>query len=122
MTFGARLKRARNSKRLTQHEVSKLLGLNFTTISKYENDKSQPDNDTLMKICQLYDVSLDWLVLGEIKPISDEPYEKPMVYIDGEMEELTADEARHLKDSLEMFRLLKEKRAKYESGNSKMKR
>lgn len=122
MTFGARLKKARNSKRMTQHEVAKILGLNFTTISKYENDKSQPDNDTLQKISQLYDVSLDWLLLGELKPVSDEPYGKAKVYIDGQMEELTPDEANHLKDSLEMFRLLKEKRAKYDSGNGKAKR
>jgi transcriptional regulator with XRE-family HTH domain len=122
MTFGTRLKKARNNKRMTQHEVAKLLGLNFTTISKYENDKSQPDNDTLLKISQLYDVSLDWLLLGELKPVSDEPYGKAKVYIDGEIEVLTPEEARYLKDSLEMFRLLKEKREKYESGNGKAKR
>ncbi|MFK7693814.1 helix-turn-helix domain-containing protein [Paenibacillus sp. HJGM_3] len=122
MTFGARLKRARNNKRLTQHEVAKILGLNFTTISKYENDKSQPDNDTLTQLSQLYDVTIDWLLLGETKSVSDEPYPAAKVYIDGMTEELTPEEARHLKDSLEMFRLLKEKREKYDSGSGKGKR
>ncbi|WP_127579053.1 helix-turn-helix domain-containing protein [Paenibacillus koleovorans] len=116
MSFGARLKKARNSKRMTQHEVAKYLGLNFTTISKYENDKSQPDNDTLQKLSQLYDVSIDWLVLGDAQPSPDKPNGKPMVYLDGEMMHLTEDEARHVRDSLEMFRLLKEKREKYDSG------
>ena len=118
MTFGARLKKARHRKRLTQHQVAKVLGLSFTTISKYENDKSQPDNEILQKLAQLYDVSIDWLLLGEEK--SDAPRgAKSKVYFDGEVEELTEEEARHLRDSLEMFRLLKEKRAKYGSGSNK---
>lgn len=118
MTFGARLKKARNSKRLTQHQVARLLGLNFTTISKYENDKSQPDNEILQKLAELYDVSIDWLLTGEQKR-DPQGGARAKVYFDGEVEELTEDEAKYLKDSLEMFRLLKEKRAKYESGKKK---
>lgn len=112
MTFGARLKSARNSKRLTQHQVADLLGLNFTTISKYENDKSQPDNEILQKMAVLYDVSIDWLLTGEPGGAA-ESGGKAKMYFDGEVEELTKEEAEHLRDSLEMFRLLKEKRAKY---------
>jgi transcriptional regulator with XRE-family HTH domain len=115
MTFGARLKSARNSKRLTQHQVADVLGLNFTTVSKYENDKSQPDNEILQKLAVLYDVSIDWLLTGE-EGGAGSGSGKWKVYFGGEVEELTEEEAKHLKDSLEMFRLLKEKRAKYEGA------
>ncbi|PYI52082.1 helix-turn-helix domain-containing protein [Paenibacillus flagellatus] len=115
MTFGARLKSARNSKRLTQHQVADSLGLNYTTVSKYENDKSQPDNEILQKLAALYDVSIDWLLTGDAGGASSGGA-KSKVYFGGEVEELTEEEAKHLRDSLEMFRLLKEKRAKYESG------
>lgn len=116
MTFGARLKSARNSKRFTQHQVADTLGLNFTTISKYENDKSQPDNEILHKMAVLYEVSIDWLLTGEPGGTTTAGGRAKM-YFDGEVEDLTKEEAEHLRDSLEMFRLLKEKRAKYESSD-----
>lgn len=62
MSFGSRLKEARKSKKLTQIEVASTLGIDDTTISKYENDKSEPDNETLKKLSALYDVSIDYLV------------------------------------------------------------
>lgn len=107
MTFGKRLKQARNKKQLTQNQVAGVLGIDYTTISKYENDKSQPDNDILQRMSSLYDVSLDWLLTGEI---SNGKKKSDKICIDGEQDELTEEEAKHLKDSLEMFRLLKAKR------------
>lgn len=118
MTFGARLKSARNSKRLTQHQVADSLGLNFTTISKYENDKSQPDNAILQQMSILYNVSIDWLLTGETGSGAASGAGKAKVYFNGEVEELTEEEAQHVRDSLEMFRLLKEKRAKYDSSRN----
>jgi transcriptional regulator with XRE-family HTH domain len=109
MTFGKRLKQARNKKQLTQNQVAVVLGINYTTISKYENDKSQPDNDILQRISSLYDVSLDWLLTGEV---SNGKNKSNLICLDGEQDELTAEEAKYLKDSLEMFRLLNAKRRK----------
>lgn len=91
MTFGARLKSARNSKRLTQHQVADVLGLNFTTVSKYENDKSQPDNEILQKLAVLYDVSIDWLLTGE-EGGAGSGSGKWKVYFGGEVEELTEEQ------------------------------
>lgn len=62
MSFGGRLKAARNKKRLTQVEVAEILGIDDTTISKYENDKSEPDNATLTKLAGLYGMSIDKLM------------------------------------------------------------
>lgn len=109
MTFGARLKKARNRKQLTQEQVAKRLGIDFTTISKYENDKSQPDNEILQKLASLYDISVDWLLSGNNKR---EEERINRLIINGREEDLLEDEAGHLEESLEMYRLLKEKRAK----------
>lgn len=62
LSFGDRLKRARKEKKLTQEEVAKRLGIDDTTISKYENDKSEPDNKTLNDLAGLYEVSVDYLL------------------------------------------------------------
>jgi transcriptional regulator with XRE-family HTH domain len=107
-TFGTRLKQARTQKKLTQNEVADKLGIDYTTISKYENNKSQPDNEILRELADMYEVSLDWLILGQLKSGSH----SNKIYVNGVMEPLTDEEARHLLDSLEMFRLLKAKRLK----------
>lgn len=64
LSFGSRLKEARKARKLTQAEVANIIGIDFTTISKYENDRSEPDNDTLQKLSSLYSVSTDWLIKG----------------------------------------------------------
>ncbi len=107
-TFGKRLKEARTHRQMTQNEVAGKLGIDFTTISKYENNKSQPDNEILRELASMYEVSLDWLITGQLnggKPSNQ-------IFVDGVLEPLTHEEARHLLDSLEMYRLLKAKRQK----------
>jgi transcriptional regulator with XRE-family HTH domain len=111
-TFGNRLKQARVNKRLTQNDVAGRLGIDFTTVSKYENNKSQPDNDTLSELSGLYEVSLDWLLTGRL----GEGVPANRIWVNGQPEELTDEEAIHLLESLEMFRLLKAKRMKEQSA------
>ncbi|TJY40948.1 helix-turn-helix transcriptional regulator [Cohnella pontilimi] len=107
-TFGTRLKKARTNKRLTQYQVAEQLGIDFTTVSKYENNKSQPDNETLRELAGMYEVSLDWLLTGR----DNEGKSANRIWVGGRPEELTDEEALHLLESLEMFRLLKAKRSK----------
>lgn len=73
MSFGQRLKEARGNKKLTQAEVAKILGIDDTTISKYENDKSEPDNETLKRLSALYEVSVGYIMGDKTK---DEVYDK----------------------------------------------
>lgn len=44
-----------------ESDVTKLLGIKNTTLSNYENGITEPDMDTFLKLCQLYD--LDYAVL-----------------------------------------------------------
>ena len=108
-TFGTRLKQARKSKSLTQYEVAARLGIDFTTVSKYENNKSQPDHETLRELAGLYEVSLDWLVTGSS---SQAAAAANRLWVGGRPENLTDEEALYLLESLEMFRLLQAKRKK----------
>ena len=108
MTFGSRLKQARTNKRLTQNDVADKLGIDFTTISKYENNRSQPDNEILREMASMYEVSLDWLISG--RDLAGMPTDT--LTVDGVPEPLSKDEARHLAESLEMYRLYRAKREK----------
>jgi len=62
--FGERLKEAIQRKGYTQKELSEILGVNQDTITNYVQERSFPKADMLLNICQLLDVSADWLLKG----------------------------------------------------------
>ncbi|MFE4896607.1 helix-turn-helix domain-containing protein [Peribacillus butanolivorans] len=68
--LGARLKKLRSKQGLSQEELSKILGLTRGTYAHYEINKRQPDYDTLKKIADFFDVTLDYLITGNEKNIS----------------------------------------------------
>lgn len=61
-TLGRRLRLARERKRLSQVDVYKRAGINNKTLSRYENDGTEPDADSLRRLAELYEVSVDWLL------------------------------------------------------------
>lgn len=70
-----KLKLLRKSKNMTLRELADVLDMNFATLSHYELGRRQADYDTLIKISDYFDVSLDYLLghkknngTGEIVP------------------------------------------------------
>ncbi|MCK8607047.1 helix-turn-helix domain-containing protein [Apilactobacillus ozensis] len=66
MRFGERLKNERKNKNVSQSEVAKYLHVSRNTISNWENERSYPDIDSLVKISDYYNVSLDTLLKEDI--------------------------------------------------------
>lgn len=62
MTFGERLKLLRLEKDLTQIELGKRFNLGKTAISLYENNERFPDKETLDKMADFFDCSIDYLL------------------------------------------------------------
>jgi len=62
MSVGQRLRYLRKLKKLTQSEVSEKLGINRSTYAKYETDDNQADYETLKKLADLFEVSVDYLL------------------------------------------------------------
>ena len=62
MEFGKRFKKIRLENKLTQEQVAKALGIDQTNISCWENDKTRPEYENLIKLSKLYDVTLDELL------------------------------------------------------------
>ena len=52
----------RKANNLTQEELSKQLGGSKNLVSNYENGISTPDISTLVKLADIFDVTLDELV------------------------------------------------------------
>ena len=57
VNFGQKLKRARESLGLTQEKVSEYLGLGPRYISDIERNKTKWSIDTLIKLCNIYNLT-----------------------------------------------------------------
>ena len=62
-----KLKELRKQNNLTQTEVANKLFLTQNGYSSYENGRTEPNIETLCKLADLYNVSLDYLVGREFK-------------------------------------------------------
>lgn len=60
--FGDILKKLRTSKKLSQSKLSQDLGLSSSTIGMYEQGRRFPDQTTLTKIADYFDVTTDYLL------------------------------------------------------------
>ena len=60
--FSTRLRELRLNKGLRQEQVAKLIGVNKSAISTYENDTRQPSFEILVRLANLYRVSTDYLL------------------------------------------------------------
>ncbi|MBN3584792.1 helix-turn-helix transcriptional regulator [Algoriphagus aestuarii] len=58
MEIGHKLKKARESKRLSQQEVSESLGISQKTLSNIESGKSQPSIIILAKMKDIYELDI----------------------------------------------------------------
>lgn len=64
--FGDRLKELREEKEMTQEELGKLLNVSRQTISGYEAGAIEPSISNLIKLADIFNISLDYL-LGRTK-------------------------------------------------------
>ncbi|WP_334332213.1 MULTISPECIES: helix-turn-helix domain-containing protein [unclassified Companilactobacillus] len=60
--LGNNLRECRKQCKLSEREVSKMLHVDITTISKYEHSTRTPDIYTIIRFADVYGVSLDALV------------------------------------------------------------
>jgi len=56
-----RLKQLREQRKWTQSQLGEKLGVSSATINRYEKGIRHPDPEILMKLVDLFDVSMDWL-------------------------------------------------------------
>ncbi|MGE8003988.1 helix-turn-helix domain-containing protein [Lysinibacillus sp. NPDC093216] len=66
-TLGDRLTYLREKKGWTKTHVAKKLGIKtMSTYANWEYNLRQPDNEMLLKIADLYEVSVDYLLTGRV--------------------------------------------------------
>ena len=65
--FGEKIKLYRENKKMTQNEVADILGVSSATISKYESGALEPNIESLKRLSELFEISIDELLNDEKK-------------------------------------------------------
>lgn len=65
MSLGTTISRLRAEQHLSQGDLADALGVSRQSVSKWETDASVPDLDKLVRLSQMFGVTLDELVTGE---------------------------------------------------------
>lgn len=97
--FSNNLKRLRKSKKLTQIQLAKKLGVAKTTLASYEQGRRMPDIEIQNKLADIFDVSLDQLH-GRTSQQENENDTLMFNYIDG-FTELSEEEQKRIIQQLE---------------------
>lgn len=90
--LGNRLKNLRKSLNMTQEELANKIGLSRSAYSHLENERNEPDTETLNKLASFHNVSVDYL-LGRtpVKNINGDFSEQEETDIQKEVERLMSD-------------------------------
>ena len=67
--FCERLKTLRIEKKMSQPELAKLVGVSKGMISFWENGINEPTISNLVKLCQIFEVSSDYLLIISSKDL-----------------------------------------------------
>lgn len=62
MVFNERLKILREEQGMTQEQTANAIGMPLRSYHRLESDGPKTNYDTLLKIADYYDVSVDWLM------------------------------------------------------------
>ncbi|MDD6057028.1 MAG: helix-turn-helix transcriptional regulator [Clostridiales bacterium] len=62
MTLGQRIQKGRKEAGLSQEELAEQLGVSRQAVSRWENDNGYPEMEKIIRLSQIYRMSLDYLV------------------------------------------------------------
>ena len=87
MRLGERIYRLRTEKGMSQGELAEALSVSRQSVSKWETDGATPDLEKLIKLSELFGISLDTLVKGsepaeEAAPVPPPEPEPRVIYVE----------------------------------------
>jgi len=106
MEFNNKLYELRKQKGFSQEELANRLNVSRQTISKWEVGESTPDMEKLVAISDLFEISLDELVLDkkeETNPLASEQIVKSELYSDIKEHVLTEDNKKKTRKGLKIL-------------------
>ncbi len=72
MELGNKIKYYRGEKELSQEELAERVYVSRQTISNWENNKSYPDINSIVLISEIFGISIDNLIKGDVEQMKEE--------------------------------------------------
>ena len=79
MTLGEKIYKLRTEKNLSQGDLSEMLEVSRQSISKWENGAATPDLDKIIKLSEIFGITIDELVKNEEVSAPEEPKDKVVI-------------------------------------------
>jgi transcriptional regulator with XRE-family HTH domain len=104
MTLGNRIKQLRQQRGLSQAQLAKKLNVHQKQISGYERDIHSPSIELLVRLAELFNVSLDYIAFDNreeknIIPIAD----RELMQVVQQIDQLSAEDRATIKAVLNTF-------------------
>lgn len=77
MTFGEKLQELRRKAGMSQDTLAEQLDVSRQAVSKWERDETMPETEKVVRIAQLFHVSLDELLLNKVRQEEPDPQPQP---------------------------------------------
>ncbi len=76
-TLGQRITRLRSERGMSQGDLADALDISRQSVSKWETDTSTPELEKLIRLAELFNISMDALILGKEVPQTEAPAAEP---------------------------------------------
>lgn len=115
MGFSERLKESRKQARLTQVEIAEKLGISQPAYASWERGTKKPTQENLVKIAQVLNVTVDYLVGNSDDEITNKELEDIEILFRKNSEGLTDSEKNLFRQELITF--MEERKKLFEKDN-----
>ena len=72
MELGTQIRKYRNERTLSQEALAEKVYVSRQTVSNWENDKSYPDVNSLVLLSEVFEISLDQLIKGDVEMMTEQ--------------------------------------------------
>ena len=72
MELGKQIRKYRNERTLSQEALAEKVYVSRQTVSNWENDKSYPDVNSLVLLSEVFEISLDQLIKGDVEMMKEQ--------------------------------------------------
>ena len=114
--IGGRIRELRKKRNLSMDDLAKLIHSTSATVSNLENGLNMPGGDTLLRVSETLDISIDWLLTGNGSPQRlDEVHEtqSKVIFFDNKLHffcqfnesYLSSNEMKHLNDLMSIVQI-----------------
>ena len=82
MELGNQIKKYRNELEIFQEKLAEMIYVSRQSISNWENDKNYPDINSLIRLSEVFKISLDILIKGDVEKMKKEISQKDRKYFE----------------------------------------